>query len=300
MGRVDLRDRPIIITGASSGIGRATALCCAEAGMPVVLAARRVERLEQVRDEIERAGGQAIAERCDVTVQDDCDRLAHRCVEAFGELYAVFANAGYGVELAAHTTSDKQLRDLFEVNFFGTMNTLRPIVGRLVEQQRGHVVICSSSIAKLGIPYFGAYCATKAAQTMIGQAMQVELRRVGVAVSTLHPIGTRTEFFDVAKTHSNTGGESLDSHAPAWTKQSPDTVARSIVRCLKRGSGREIWPTFAGFIRVGIAIANAFPVLGALGTKDIADAGRKAQPGATDPKSQNIAPLAGVTPPHDA
>src|SRR6187401_3636157 len=95
---MDLRDRPIAITGASSGIGRATAFACAAAGMPVVLGARRVEKLQAAVEEIRRAGGKAVAVGMDVDRPEDCRTLVDRTAAEFGSIYAVFANAGYGLE----------------------------------------------------------------------------------------------------------------------------------------------------------------------------------------------------------
>src|SRR5882724_761167 len=123
---IDLTGKPIAITGASSGIGRATAIACAAAGMPVALGARRVEKLESAVREITAAGGRAIAVPTDVDKPEDCRRLVDRTVAEFGSIYAVFANAGYGFEKAMADTTDAELRAIFETNFFGTMNTIRP------------------------------------------------------------------------------------------------------------------------------------------------------------------------------
>ncbi len=276
MARVDLVGKPIVITGASSGIGRATAIACAKAGMPVVVGARREELLAEVVAEIEKLGGRAAAVCADVTVQADCDALVETCVREFGSIYAVYANAGYGVERAVHLTTEQELRDMFEVNLFGTMNTLRPALPRLLEAGQGHVVICSSSIGKLGVPYFGAYCATKGAQWLLGQSMRCELRSRNVRVSTVHPVGTKTEFFDTAAELSG-GSEAMDSHAPELMMQSAQTVAKSIVRALRTGR-REVWPSWAVLVRLGIAIGNAFPTLGDMGMKKIAREGRKGEP----------------------
>src|SRR6187549_2932574 len=108
MARIELRGKPIAITGASSGIGRATAIACARAGMPVAAAARREDRLEGLVEEINRAGGRAIAVRTDVTDAGDCERLIAGTVEAFGSVYAVYANTGYGMEKAVHLMSDAE------------------------------------------------------------------------------------------------------------------------------------------------------------------------------------------------
>ena len=121
-----LKDLPIAITGASSGIGLATALKCAQAGMPVVLAARREDRLAAAVAQIKAAGGRALAVRCDVESKGACQELIDRTVKEFGSIYAVFANAGYGIERRVDALSDEDIESMFRTNFWGTLWTIRP------------------------------------------------------------------------------------------------------------------------------------------------------------------------------
>src|SRR5437868_6360217 len=106
MPRIDLTGKPIAITGASSGIGLATALACARAGMPVALAARREDRLQEAVAKIRGEGGKAIAVRADVDSPQDCRALVERTVAELGSIYAVFANAGYGAYTPITDTPD--------------------------------------------------------------------------------------------------------------------------------------------------------------------------------------------------
>lgn len=265
----DLRDKPLLITGASSGIGAATAVRAARAGMPVVVTARRLDRLERVAEEVRSAGGRAEAMSLDVTDAGACAAAVARCDEAFGPPYAVLANAGYGFDAPAHETTDEAMRAIFETNFYGTLNIVRASLPGMLEARAGHVLITSSCVSKLALPRFSAYTATKAAQNHIGRAMNLELRGTGVRASTIHPVGTKTEFFDTAKTNSEPGNHSLGDHAPSWAMQSADTVARAIVRCLRRPRS-EVWPAWSPLVRIGMSICTAFPVLADWGTKRLA------------------------------
>ena len=265
MAKVELAGKAICISGGSSGIGRATALACAREGMDVCVMGRRADRLRAVVAELEAVqrgpggrGGRAIAAAGDVTSAADCRRAIEETVGAFGGIYSVYANAGYGLEEPVHLMTDEQLRAIFETNFFGTMNMIRPALDHMLRAGAGHVLICSSSIGKMSIPYIGAYCATKAAQGMVGRAMNLELRSRGIRCSTVHPVGTKTEFFDIAKHHSSGDGSSLDEHAPRWLLQHPDKVARATIKCLRRPRP-EVWPGWAVFVRYGMAAAMAFP-----------------------------------------
>lgn len=241
-GPASLAGLPIIITGASSGIGRATAIACARAGMPVVACARRSDRLAELVREIEGAGGKAVAVECDVADWQACIKALSICLKRFGSVYAVFANAGYGVEQPVHAMRDDELRRMFEVNLFGSMNIIRAALIDMFREKRGHILWCSSCLARLPMTYYGAYTATKAAQHHLARAMRAELEPMGIAVSSIHPVGTRTEFFEVAAK----GGNGLSSNSPEMFMQSADFVAERIVRCLRRPRA-EVWPGFTGF-----------------------------------------------------
>lgn len=250
---IPLPTKPVIITGAATGIGRATAIACAHAGMPVVLTGRREDRLRAAAATLP-AGAKFIVVPGDVTNQDDCRRAVDECLNAFGSLYAVFANAGYGYEGPMHEMTEEQVRAIFETNFFGTLNTLRPAIPRLIEQRAGHILVCSSCVARFALPFYGAYSATKAAQHHIGRAMRLELKPYNVFVSTVHPVGTRTEFFDVVADQS--GASSLVQHSPDMFIQPPSKVAKAVVRCLKRPRP-EVWTN--QFVRLGMALSGAIP-----------------------------------------
>lgn len=251
-----LRGLPIAITGASSGIGAATALACAAAGMPVTLGARRVDRLEEVSRQIRQAGGQALVVPVDVRRAEDCRRLIDRTVESFGAVYAVFANAGYGMVGPVLACPEAELRDMFEVNFWGTLHTIRPALEHMLAAGRGHVLICSSCVSKLGLPNAAAYSATKAAQDHIARALREELRGTGVFVSSVHPIGTETEFSAAAKRFG--GAQARAARTPRLARQSADTVARAVVRCLARPRG-EVWTSTTMRVLMGLGVM--FPSL---------------------------------------
>lgn len=264
---IDLRGRVIAITGASSGIGAETAVACAAAGMHVAIGARRADRLDKVVERIQAAArhahshGKAIAVSMDVTRPEDSRRLLDRAAAELGPVYAVFANAGYSLEQPVADMTDAQMRDIFECNFYGTMNIVRPAVEAFRAAPppadrgpRGHILICSSCLAKLPVPLNGAYSATKAAQNHVGRAMRLELAAERIAVSTVHPVGTKTEFFEEMARRS--GVPKSVQHVPEALMQKPDRVARAIVRCLQRPKA-EVWTSLP--TRLGMAVCIAFP-----------------------------------------
>lgn len=247
-----------MISGASSGIGAATAVACGAAGMGVVLMARREERLRAVAAHVERAGGSARVYVGDVSDVGDCEGAVSACVEAFGHVYGVFANAGYGFERSFVDTTDEELRAMMEVNFFGTANLVRAALPGMVERGAGHVLVCSSCLGKFSVPFYSAYCASKAAQWPLGHSIAGECGPRGVYATTVHPIGTRTEFFDEARKRAGGGGQVSD-RTPGFLMQEPSFVAGCVVGALRRPR-LEVWPGWTGRgMRVCAALMSLFP-----------------------------------------
>jgi short-subunit dehydrogenase len=256
MPRRDLTDNVIVITGASAGIGRATAIACAQAGMDVVVSARRVERLDEVVSEIESHGRRGLAVVCDVASDDHVGELFNATLNHFNRLDAVLANAGVGLERPAAELDDASLREIFEINFYGTMRVVRAAVQIFRRQRHGHVLITSSCLARFTLPYYSAYSATKAAQTHIARAMRMELAPEGIDVSVVHPITTVTEFFDATADRSGVPRNNIPDHAPRLFIQPPQRVARAIVRCLRRPKP-EVWTSV--IVRLVAGAFVAFP-----------------------------------------
>jgi short-subunit dehydrogenase len=149
---------------------------------------------------------------------------------------------------------------LFEVNFFATCRLLNAAAERMLSaDQGGHLLACSSCVARFSVPYHAAYSATKASQDLYCQAMRVELKPRGIHVSTVHPISTTTDFFDVSasvsgRTHAPTSIE----HTPRLFRQSPERVARGVVRCLHRPRP-EVWTS--RLVRFTSAVRGLWPTI---------------------------------------
>jgi len=249
-----LQDRVICIVGASSGIGRAVAIQCAQAGMRVVVAARRLDRLEELARELNGAGRQALAVACDIANEADSQSLIDQCVDRFGRVDAVLANAGYLHEGSIVDLSDQALRQIFEVNFFGTVRVARAAVAAFRRQSQGHLLITSSCLSRFTLPYFSAYSATKAAQTHMARALRLELEHEGIEVSVIHPITTRTEFFDTASDVAGERRRGIPKHTPRLLVQTPERVARAIVKCLRKPTP-EVWTSHITRLAAGAMVA---------------------------------------------
>lgn len=254
---VELPGKPIIITGASSGIGHATALAAARAGMPVGVMARRADRLDELAWQIRTAGGCVFTHVGAVEDADSCAAFVERCRAEFGSVYAVFANAGYSIEQSVEDMTDGSLRRMFEVNFHGSLNVIRPALTLMRQARAGHVVWCSSCLSKVSLPRYAAYCATKACQDHFARALRLELRGTGIFCSSIHPVGTRTEIWDnIAR--DSPGGASLIDRSRAAGGHWPQRVGEAVISCLRRPRG-EVW--LSTTMRLAMAVGVAAPGL---------------------------------------
>ena len=247
----DLTNKVILITGASSGIGAATARACADAGMRVSLVARRGDKLKEQARAIADRGGKAHFFSADVCNDKDMYEAVQDCWFNLGRLDAVFANAGYGQIVNVMDMAAEDERAMFETNYFGTTRTLRQAIPRMRQTPDGlkHMLVCSSAASEIGLPTLGVYSATKAAQDAIAGAMRAELHDEGFAVTSVHPIGTKTDFMAVA-------GESENNNTPAALQQTPEKVANHVVKAL-RHPRPEVWPS--AITRLGLALGTLSP-----------------------------------------
>jgi NADP-dependent 3-hydroxy acid dehydrogenase YdfG len=192
-------DEPVlVITGASSGIGAATAKRAAESGYRLVLAARREDRLRALASEL---GGteRAIALRCDVSDWEDNQALAQAALDSFGRIDAVFANAGFGARRGFLEESPDHWRSMLLTNVLCVALTIRATLAHLLERGSGHYLITSSVAGRRVLPG-SLYSASKWAVTAIGEALRSELRQMHdnhrIRVTLIEPGMTDTEFFD--------------------------------------------------------------------------------------------------------
>jgi short-subunit dehydrogenase len=224
------------VTGASAGIGRATALRLAREGWAIAACARRADRLDTLAGEIAVAGGQAFTVVADVTSDTAMVDFVERTVERFGRLDVMMCNAGFGIYGAIDDISADQMRKLMDVNYFGTFYAARAALPVFRRQRRGHIVIVSSIVGKRGVPYMGAYSATKFAQVGLAECLRSELTGSDIHVSVVCPISTPTEFVEVMV--RETGGDISQSLGPV---QSVEKVADAVARAIERPAP-EVYP----------------------------------------------------------
>ena len=187
-------DRVFLITGASSGIGEATARAAAERGFRVVLAARRKNRLDQLCEEL-GGSARALAVQCDVTSWDDQQEMIGQTIDRFGRIDVVLANAGIYYSQGGFTEGNpERWKEMILTNVYGAGLTVRASLAALKKTQ-GHIMLLSSAAGRRPLPG-SMYGVTKWAVTGMGRNLREELRDSGVRVTIVEPGVTNTEIFD--------------------------------------------------------------------------------------------------------
>jgi short-subunit dehydrogenase len=225
----ELAGKRVLITGASSGLGRELSFEFARKGAVIAIASRRVRRLETVAQEITRLYPQAagpLIECCDVTDRDSVGRMIGACADHFGGLDILVNNAGIGVYGDTDRTELEDFRAVMEVNFFGALHCIFEALPYLRKTGSGLIVNIASAAAIHGVPYLAAYGASKAALAAAGQSLRAELSPSGVSVMVVYPGYTDTAFFVHEK---NVGG----AVRPRKRYTPADKVARTIVKAIE-------------------------------------------------------------------
>jgi NADP-dependent 3-hydroxy acid dehydrogenase YdfG len=188
-----MADEPVlVITGASTGIGAATARRAAEFGYRLVLAARSEDKLQALADEL---GSEALATRCDVTDWDDQQALVATTLDRFGRMDAYFANAGFGATRGFLEETVEHWKAMIDTNVLGAALSIRASLPHFRERNRGHMILTSSIAGRRALPG-SLYSATKHAVTAMGEALRQEISDTDIKVTLIEPGAVDTPFFE--------------------------------------------------------------------------------------------------------
>ncbi len=192
-----LKDKVVVITGASSGIGKAAALHFACEGAKVVLAARRKERLDELAGVItEKYSAQSLVVQTDVSDEVQVENLFAQAVETFGKVDILVNNAGRGLKSRVEEMHLEDWEAVFAVNVRSVFLCSRAAFRIMKQQKNGHIITISSIAGKFAGPNYAAYCASKHAVTGFMKSLAWEGRGCGIKCNTIHPARVSTEFFD--------------------------------------------------------------------------------------------------------
>lgn len=229
-GRAPLVDAVAVVTGASSGIGRATALALAEKGAHVSLGARTESALRELADEIRRRGREALVVPTDVTDKNQVNRLIAETLARFQRVDILVANAGAYIRSPIRTLTVEEVERSMAVNFYGALHAVLAVQSHMLEQGNGHIILVSSLDGKKGLPRDAPYVAAKFALAGYGEVLRQELHDSGVHVTTVFPGRVDTPLIDTLE-------------VPRVSAKIPvEAVARSIVAAVRQPKPEVIMP----------------------------------------------------------
>lgn len=245
-----LAGKTAVVTGASSGIGEATARELARRGAHVVLAARNAEKIGALAGSISAAGGRALAVETDVADRASVKAMVERTVSEFGSVDVLVNNAGLGLSGRVAELRPDDLRYVFEVNVIGALNCVQAVLPGM--GPGGRIINVSSVVGLRAIPVVGGYSASKFALNALSDAMRVELASRGITVTTVYPGTTRTSFRDNSRRTKDEKRGWRPSGVP------PGKVAEKIARAAEKGP-RDVFVSFPD--RLFVAAVSLFPGL---------------------------------------
>jgi NADP-dependent 3-hydroxy acid dehydrogenase YdfG len=191
--RGKLDGKVALITGASSGIGEATALALAAEGVRVAIAARRMERLNALAGCIRRSGGEALPIEADVADEAQATSMVERTLQHFGQLDMLLCIAGVGVAAPFQNTTTTEYRQMIDVNFLGLLYPIHAALPAMKQQASGHIVIMSSGTGRYIHPST-VYSGTKHAASAMAESLRREIGKDGIRVTVIEPGAVQTEF----------------------------------------------------------------------------------------------------------
>ena len=240
---MDFGGETVLVTGASSGIGRAAALAFAGKGARTILVARRRELLDSLRATILKSGGEASVVPCDVSDKAAVEEAASRILES-GCPDILVNNAGFALFGSVLDADIPGMESQMATNYMGMVYVTKAFLPHMVERGSGHIVNVASVAASFGLPTVAAYCASKSAMLGFSEGLRHELAGTGVGVTVVSPITVRTGFF---------GGAA----APGYSV-SPESVASCILRAAR---SRRAEITVPGIARLAIWAKHGIPYL---------------------------------------
>jgi short-subunit dehydrogenase len=242
-----LKDKVVVITGASSGIGALAAKFLSEQGAIPVLVARSLEKLDSVGAQLTGAYELIVM---DVTQQQQVQQVIDQVIQRYGRIDVLLNNAGYGKFDSLVDMSVDEFSEMMNVNYLGTVRCTKAVLPYMLQKGEGHIVNVASMAAKIGTARSTSYTATKHAVYGFSNSLRQELRGTGITVSTVNPGPIDTPFFELADPSGN-----YKSNI-SWFIMKPEHVARKMVRLIDRKQEEINLPWMAS---VGMRMYQLFP-----------------------------------------
>jgi short-subunit dehydrogenase len=230
---MDVRNKAALVTGASMGIGQATARRLAEAGARMALAARSTDALERLAEELIKAGHEALAVPADMRKADQVKRLVEEAYRRFGRIDILVNNAGQGMAGFVENAGLEDFVSLIALNVLGPVLAMQAVIPLMRQAGGGIIVNVSSMVSKMHIPGLGPYAATKAALNILSETARYELERDAIKVITVFPRMTATDFGKHSLGDQRVRQQQRSSAAGSSPVDTPDFVATKILQAIE-------------------------------------------------------------------
>ena len=245
---MDFKSKVILITGASSGIGKQAAIEFAKLGADIVLVARRKDKLEQVENELKEFHTSILVCQCDVSKKDQVQEMSKIVLEKFGSIDVLVNNAGFAIYGSVSNLTIDEIESQMETNYFGMIYCIKNFFPSMLKKKSGHIVNVASVAASFGLPGIASYCASKFAMLGFSEGLKHELKNTGVGITVVSPIMVRTNFFDLSSF------EKMPKYSPM--SLSSKTVAKTILKAANSPRLEIIVPSV---VRGAVWMKNTFP-----------------------------------------
>ena len=248
-----LNGKVVLITGASSGFGKDAAHAFAREGCKVVLAARRLNHLQKLVDEIQDQGGEALAVPVDVANRSEIEIMVRTTLDIYGKIDILFNNAGFGrSDWFENLDMVRDIETQIAVNLTGLIHVTRAVLPHMQKNGSGHIINMSSVSGWIAAPSFSVYSATKFGVRGFTDALRREVRYQGIRVSGIYPGFAATEFIQ----HVGENAVINNFNVPAWAEMTSQFVAEQVVKAAKGSRRTVILPWWFALI---IFLDNHFP-----------------------------------------
>ena len=255
LSSIPLKDKVVLITGASSGFGEDAAWLFTNEGCKVVLAARRLDRLQKLASALQDAGGEAIAIPVDIVNGDDVENMVASAIDLYGQIDILFNNAGIGrVGWYEEYSMDRDIETLINVNLIGTMRVTRAVLPHMLKRREGHIINMISVAGFIAAPLISSYSASKFGLRAFTDSIRREVAPLGIKVSAIYPGFARTEFGQ--HIGSNEAYGSIRNKINV--RMSSEYVAGKVVELAKRPRRKLIIPGWASIV---VTFVTLFPAV---------------------------------------